>query len=353
MCLSPQRKIRLSVCITTLNRGRYIGSTLVSILQQATDECEVLVLDAGSTDDTSEVVQELAVQFKCLRYIRQPGNNGIDRDYDRAVEFSRGAYCWLMSDDDLLKPGALSTVLSALQYNASLVIVNAEVRYTDLSQVLQDRWMDIECDRIYSPSEMDSLLIEVRYIARFIGCVVIARSLWLSRERQRYFGSLFIHVGVIFQSPLPSDAVVIAKPLIIYRWGNAHTFSSKELEIELLLWPALIWSLCFPASVKTKVYSEKPWRVCRDMLFWRAMGIYSYAEYNRLISPRLRTLRERVVPCAIAVLPGALVNTLLFYYYRITGSRYRGVWQPRIMLEHLKASPFHRPFRSQRVLTAP
>ena len=38
-----------------------------------------------------------------LRYFRESVNSGVDRDYDKAVGYASGEYCWLMTDDDLLQ----------------------------------------------------------------------------------------------------------------------------------------------------------------------------------------------------------------------------------------------------------
>ncbi len=60
--------IRLSVCIPTYNFGRFIGETLDSIVRQATEEIEIVVLDGGSTDNTTEVVEGFRDTFPRLRY---------------------------------------------------------------------------------------------------------------------------------------------------------------------------------------------------------------------------------------------------------------------------------------------
>ena len=46
----------------------------------------------------------------------------------------------------------------------------------------------------------------------FIGGIIIQRQLWRARDKASYFGSYFIHVGVVFQQPLPGDTLVIAEP---------------------------------------------------------------------------------------------------------------------------------------------
>src|SRR5262245_4495007 len=102
---------KLSICIGTFNRAEFLEATLQSIISQATSECEIVVSNNASTDDTDRVVAEYASRFGGLRYIKQGTNLGFDRNFDAAVETARGEYCWLFSDDDVMKPGALAGVL--------------------------------------------------------------------------------------------------------------------------------------------------------------------------------------------------------------------------------------------------
>src|SRR5579864_441213 len=120
--------LQLSLCIATFNRASFIGATLQSILGQCNDAVEVVILDGGSSDDTAGVVRQYAQRYPCVRYFRQEVNRGVDPDFDRAVGEARGRYCWLMTDDDLLRPGAIDTVLDAIRQDYALIIVNAEVR---------------------------------------------------------------------------------------------------------------------------------------------------------------------------------------------------------------------------------
>src|SRR3990172_8001177 len=101
---------KLSVCIATFKRATFIGETLESILGQVEPGVEVVVVDGASPDDTEEVVRRLAVAHSGLRYHREPVNSGVDADYDKAVGYAQGEYCWLMTDDDVLVPGAIARV---------------------------------------------------------------------------------------------------------------------------------------------------------------------------------------------------------------------------------------------------
>src|SRR5271165_2413917 len=103
--------MRLSVCIPTYNFGAFIGETLESILPQVEEGVEVIVLDGGSDDDTSVVVESLQQRYPSLRYERRDERGGIDRDIARTVDLARGEYCWLFCADDVMKPGAIGRML--------------------------------------------------------------------------------------------------------------------------------------------------------------------------------------------------------------------------------------------------
>ncbi|HEV2396661.1 MAG TPA: glycosyltransferase family 2 protein [Candidatus Sulfotelmatobacter sp.] len=305
---------RLSICMTTRNRATFIGATLESILCQANEQVEVVVLDGASTDNTEEVVRRYQERFQQLHYVRLEENSGIDRDFAKAVDFSSGEYCWLFSDDDVLKAGAVQIVLDALRADCSLVIINSEVRSADLRTVLEPKRIPCDEDRLYTPQDYDHLLIDIANYLTFIGCVVISRTLWTTRNKEDYFGSYFIHVGVIFQQPLPGDALVIAEPLIVVRYANA-SWSSRYFEVWMFKWPELIWSFpSVPDMVKARVCSQEPWRNPKRLFLFRAKGSYSQKEYVELLKPRLTSVRERAISRACAQLPGRFANLISFVY---------------------------------------
>lgn len=300
--------IKLSICIATRNRGDFIGETLLSIVSQATEGIEILVLDGASTDNTPAVVAELQTTIPFLRYIRKECNGGIDRDYDEVVGEAAGEYCWLMSDDDLLMPGAIAAVMRGIDAGNCLVVVNSEVRTFDFSRKLDPNRLRQSVDRNYRSDELQRLFTETSAYLSYIGAVVIRRDLWMERQREPYYGSYFIHVGVIFQALLPGSALVISKPLISVRFGNT-TWRPREFEIRMVRWTELIWSLgAIEESSRAFLYQKEPWRSAKSLFFYRAKGTYGPGEYRRWVRPRVRSARDQMVAWAIAHFPGVAAN---------------------------------------------
>jgi abequosyltransferase len=119
--------VRLSFCIPTYNFGEFIGETLESIITQAGDDVEIVVGDGASTDNTEEVVRGYQSSFPKLFYYRFDKKGGIDLDLTKTVELSSGDYCWLMSSDDVLKPGAIQRLLNEIKLGQDIYLCNRTV----------------------------------------------------------------------------------------------------------------------------------------------------------------------------------------------------------------------------------
>lgn len=305
--------IILSVCIATFGRGDVIAETLDSIVDQLQDEVELVIVDGASPDDTEQIVAPYVERHPNVRYVREATNSGVDEDYDKTVGYARGRYCWLMPDDDLMRPGAIARVLEAIKEDHELILVEAEVRILDFSKVLEKTRTGIAKDRRYGPGDAEQLFTDMGDHLTFIGSVIIRRDVWQRRNREMYFGSLFIHVGVIFQQPAIESALFIAEPQVTIRFGNAN-WTSRTFEIWMFLWPELIHSFPdFSAPAKMLVVDPEPWRNMMMLLKNRAKGRYSLSEH-KLFLRRRGSVLDRCRSFLIGLVPASLANFIAVLY---------------------------------------
>jgi len=315
--LIKNKHLKLSICIATYNRGDFIGETLDSILSQMSPEVELVIVDGASPDNTPEVMAEYVSTHPEIRYYREKENSGVDADFDKVVGYARGDYCWLMTDDDFLHPNALKRVIAAIEQEPELVVVNSEVRNADLSSVLKDRILPITDDRQYGVNDNDKFYRESGSYLSFIGAVVIRRELWLRRDRASYYGTLFIHFGVIFQHTPIKEIYVISEPLIILRYGNAM-WKPRGFEIWMFKWPQLVWSFNdFSDDDKLCITALEPWRNLRELFYYRAIGAYSSAIFYSFISPHLQGI-SWFKAYSVSIFPGSLANIIYVCYFALT-----------------------------------
>ena len=111
----------LSVIIPLYNCQRFICQCLDSIYAQGMEDCEVIVVDDGSTDNSRDLVAGYAVAHTNLVLINQE-NSGVAMARNTAIECARGKYITFVDADDLLVGGSLRRLVDiAKSYDADMV----------------------------------------------------------------------------------------------------------------------------------------------------------------------------------------------------------------------------------------
>ena len=330
-------KIKLSICIATYNRSQYIAETLNSIIPQLNDQIEVIILDGASPDNTRQVMETYS-RHPQVRYFREEKNQGVDRDYDKAVAYARGEYCWLFTDDDLLKLNAIRDVLLYLQTGCNLLILNSEIKDAQLDKTLKVK--SLEDDDYTAAVIADSFFQKFAFHLTFIGYVVIKRELWQHRNRNLYFGTAFIHIGVIFQSPPIENILFKSKPLLTIRYGNAM-WTPQGFQIWMHNWPRLIWSFDgFSEQAREAITPLKPYENIRMLIYQRALGALTIKEYFKFLFLK-SSFVSNMTGLIITVMPGSLINLIVYLYFK----KFRK--DNTLSIYDLKRSIFHHRWLSK------
>jgi glycosyltransferase involved in cell wall biosynthesis len=99
----------VSVIIPCYNGEAFLKETIQSALAQSYKNVEIIVVDDGSTDSSSEIAQAFPV-----RYIRQT-NSGLTSSRNLGVRISKGSLIVFLDADDRLLPNAIQIGVAFLQ----------------------------------------------------------------------------------------------------------------------------------------------------------------------------------------------------------------------------------------------
>jgi GT2 family glycosyltransferase len=105
----------VSVVVPTYNRAYCLPRTIASVQAQTYPHFEILVVDDGSTDNTRELVAELAARDERIRYLHQP-NGGVSAARNCGLRAVRGDFVALLDSDDVWKPWKLEVQLACLRF---------------------------------------------------------------------------------------------------------------------------------------------------------------------------------------------------------------------------------------------
>lgn len=126
----------VSVIVTCYNQRQVITNSLRSVLEQTHRNIECVVVDDGSTDDSAEVIAEIAKADIRIRFIRNL-NSGVSIARNTGFAAARGEFIQFLDGDDTLAPEKLERQLTHFQSDVSI-----DVSYTNHRHLIveQDRF---------------------------------------------------------------------------------------------------------------------------------------------------------------------------------------------------------------------
>jgi len=138
----------LSICVPTFNRTNELDRQLSWLAEEICGfeaECEVIISDNCSEDNTQEIVDKWRSHFATVSFQsnRNSENIGWMRNFTYLLNASSSRYTWMIGDDDPIKPGTLAFVVNTLksQPDLSLIFLNFSDRWIETGKVATPNWL--------------------------------------------------------------------------------------------------------------------------------------------------------------------------------------------------------------------
>lgn len=125
----------ISIIIPTFNSAAYIRECLESVFAQTFQDYEVIVVDDGSTDETSSIVQGFGPR---VRFVAQE-NKGPAVARNHGISLAKGAWISFLDSDDLWLPDKLEKQTRFALDHPEYGLITTEASSFDESGVLAPR----------------------------------------------------------------------------------------------------------------------------------------------------------------------------------------------------------------------
>ena len=113
----------LSIVIPVYNTANYLESCLSSVLAGDWADCEILLVDDGSTDGISPgLCDRLSEAHPGLVRVIHQENLGLGGARNTGLEAARGEYLFFLDSDDTIPPHALTTLKEAIRKTGAEII---------------------------------------------------------------------------------------------------------------------------------------------------------------------------------------------------------------------------------------
>ena len=104
----------VSIAVICFNYGRFLPECLESCLHQTVSADQIVVVNDGSTDDTSAVLDAYAARHRQIQAVHQ-SNGGICAATNSALSSCTGDVVVLLDADDVMAPDRIERVVAALR----------------------------------------------------------------------------------------------------------------------------------------------------------------------------------------------------------------------------------------------
>jgi glycosyltransferase involved in cell wall biosynthesis len=124
---------KLSIVTPSFNQGTFIREAVDSVCKQSYPNCEHIVMDGGSTDETVASLQELCQNSRAiaLRWLSEP-DRGQAHALNKAFALATGDIIGWLNSDDRYRPGAFHKVMAIFEQHPEIDIIYGDYTLIDV-----------------------------------------------------------------------------------------------------------------------------------------------------------------------------------------------------------------------------
>lgn len=295
---------QLSIIIPVYNTSEYLRECVNSVVAQAVENMEILLVDDGSTDDSGAICDEYAAEYDCIRAFHIE-NHGQSFARKTGVSCAKGKYIGFVDSDDWIDGNMYSEMLGyAIENSLDMVCcgltyekgASAIQRYNDAAPGVYDYdaiqkkilpgvlafGTDYATDRKIEPHLVDKLIRKE-----------IILNVLLEIDEQIYWGEDAL--SVLKCILLSNRMGILKKSFYHYRVHNTSISLKKDVRA-IGSYQRLIYDLLELAEQSDEIYGQVRYysvTALRDMLriglgvksekFW----LFPFEDFDRGLSVAL------------------------------------------------------------------
>lgn len=112
----------ISVIMSVFNEKEYIEKSIKSILNQTEGNFEFIIYDDHSSDGTTELIRNMALEDSRIHLFEMESNRGLTINLNSALSKTRGKYIARMDGDDICHPKRFEKQIQFLDRNPEIML---------------------------------------------------------------------------------------------------------------------------------------------------------------------------------------------------------------------------------------
>lgn len=220
----------VSIVVPAYNAARFLRASLDSIVGQTYQNKEIILMDDGSRDETSEIAQSYGERITCYR---QPQNRGQFGNVNDGIRLARGEYVAVYHSDDIYHPEIVAREVAFLEGHPGTAAVFAMEIFMDAEGAERGRLKlppEIPLDTPLGYEQILNILL------RYKNCIFPAPSSMIRaavyRGMEPYRGDQYTVAAdfeMFFRIAREYSVAILGEHLFRYRWGHGNADQMDRL----------------------------------------------------------------------------------------------------------------------------
>lgn len=105
----------ISIIVPVYNIDKFLRKCVDSLLRQTYQDIEILLIDDGSTDSSSDICDELEEKYPEVVHVIHTKNGGLSAARNIGIKYARGEYIGFVDGDDWVEPEMFETLIHNME----------------------------------------------------------------------------------------------------------------------------------------------------------------------------------------------------------------------------------------------
>ena len=307
----------LTVVIPVYKVEKYLKRCVDSVINQMTENVEIIFVDDGSPDGSGKICDEYNNRYSNVSVIHKK-NGGLSSARNAGIESAQGRYIMFIDSDDWIAEGCIEKFLSIIQNNDIDLIVG-KARIIDGEGKEKDKMRYMLTEGLYSAEDyISSLNVEGCYSAcapftickrdflykneiRFLEGVVQEDELWtptiLLKANEIYYSDIYFYYNYVREDSIThsTNRQLEGHDLLTVTLRVLELFKTLDINKAQVLTDKMVFNylraICMVDNIEEVQAIMTP-KILRQYSLFR---ITKYKAFLYSISPKLYLVIHRIV----------------------------------------------------------
>lgn len=224
----------LSIIIPMYNLERYISYCLDSIVSQANENTEIILIDDGSKDKTREICDNYCKKYNYIKYFYQE-NAGVSVARNKGLKKAIGEYILFVDGDDWIINDSIPQIIDKIKNNREVDIIAGDFVKSRNNKIKNKKEKTIPNLIEYNYPQNLIKLFETNKFNPSLWCNVIKRKLFFDNdifldENVKYTEDMDCMIQLFLKA---KKIDLLKKPFYVYRRNQmsaTHSCSLKRVD---------------------------------------------------------------------------------------------------------------------------